>query len=276
MDRRKRKQLQTSKVNPSASTVRSGVDRVRFSTASAQGSKPFRTAFPCVFLFLTLNSYKDCEFSLHRITIYTCKILQVFVCHARLCHKPRIPETTASMSTGWQTQCNMVMLQRCWGQHYVHTIWLYPVKTAQQVKETHIASYCIYCKAWFQTFRSNVQVCTAISQNTSPMHSNASKKQMDLVGILRSLHDDPSTLLEYTNLARMAPTIHSIYSLHQTTTTLLHSAATLKQHPLWIPSAHAHAAPNLGCTREAASSASGASSNSSPSTSVNTLGCCFL
>ena len=45
------------------------------------------------------------------------------------------------MSTGWQTQCNMVMLQRCWGQHYVHTIWLYPVKAAQQVKEIHIASF---------------------------------------------------------------------------------------------------------------------------------------
>ena len=73
-------------------------------------------------------------------------------------------------------------------------------------------TYCIFCKAWFQTFRSNVQVCTAISQNTSSMHSNASKKQMDLVGILRSLHYDPSTLLEYTNLARMAPTIHSIFT----------------------------------------------------------------
>ena len=38
-------------------------------------------------------------------------------------------------------------------------------------------TYCIFCKAWFQTFRSNVQVCTAISQNTSSMHSNASKKK---------------------------------------------------------------------------------------------------
>ena len=89
-------------------------------------------------------------------------------------------------------------------------------------------TYCIFCKAWFQTFRSNVQVCTAISQNTSSMHSNASKKQMDLVGILRSLHYDPSTLLEYTNLARMAPTIHSIFTSFHFTRQQLHCYTLLQ------------------------------------------------
>ena len=56
------------------------------------------------------------------------------------------------------------------------------MKKAQQVKEAHVASIA---RLDFRPF-SNVQVCTTSSLNTTPMHSNASRKQMDLVGILSS------------------------------------------------------------------------------------------